>query len=58
MYAESAHLSTFGAETETEAEIRSTSTVDTACAVLGLIQLQISVDQFSDVVSDMENNQR
>jgi len=58
MYAESAHLSTFGAETETEAEIRSTSTVDTASAVLGLIQLQISVDQFSDVVSDMENNQR
>jgi len=58
MYAESAHLSTFGAETETEAEIRSTSTVDTISAVLGLIQLQISVDQFSDVVSDMENNQR
>jgi len=30
MSAESAHLSTFGAETETEAEIRSTSTTDAA----------------------------
>jgi len=34
MSAESAHLSTFGAETETEAEIRSTSIVMYVCCIL------------------------
>ena len=36
MSAESAHLSTFGAETETEAEIRSTSTLKVKSCVQAL----------------------
>ena len=54
MSAESAHLSTFGAETETEAEIRSTSitstdTIRTYTTVYTHVVTSLTTPQFTTV---------
>ena len=52
MSAESAHLSTFGAETETEAEIRSTSNYEVAASYEWYHVDVVATDQKQEAVND------